>query len=639
MGAAATDRLSKVGSALRGHPRAVTFSAFSAFAVVAAVGAYWAVFTFFAPWDDEGTLLVTLKSFVDGHTLYRDVFSQYGPFYYEVFGGLFALTGRSITNDASRSIVAVIWVTASVMLGVTAMRLTGRLSLGLVAAAVAFNELYALVNEPMHPVGLCVLLLSALALVLVTVPEHRGLLLGILTGALLGALVLTKVNLGLFAVAAVAAAAVCTCSGLHRRAGLRRLVLGFFIALPLLLTYSHARHDYIRDLIVWATLGFAAVVVAARSLRPPSGEDDGALSRWVLGTIVGFVALVIATLAVLLVTGASLGDAYNGIIGRALEQADVFSIPFALPSSSVLCAVAGLSGALLTVRLGPGSAMVAGVLRIGAGVSIWLAAAKFGPVWASASGPPLMIPMALAWVAAVPPSGITLTPRGRLIRVLFPALAVAEVLQVYPVAGTQVAAATIMFGPVGALCIADGWHALRAGLLERGVAADRSSYVARVLLGALVVLALWSLVLRPVIASGISYGDRKPLPFPEASRLRLSVAERDTYTGLVKALRDNGCTTLISYPGLDSLYLWAHIDDPIPTLPGSWYVQLDDATQRRVVKQLRASPRPCAFRNDQQAQFWLQGRPVPNGPALRYLFNEFTPAAQVGPWQLLVPKS
>ena len=95
-----------------------------------AVAAYLALFTQFAPYDDEGTLLVTLKAFAHGDILYRDVYSPYGPFYYELFGGLFSLTGHAVTTDASRSIVVVLWVGTSLLYGLAAQRLTGRLALG-----------------------------------------------------------------------------------------------------------------------------------------------------------------------------------------------------------------------------------------------------------------------------------------------------------------------------------------------------------------------------------------------------------------------------------------------------------------------------------------------------------------------------
>ena len=108
-------------------PAVIAVAVYAIVAIVATVAAYLTLFTQFAPYDDEGTVLVTLKAFVHGDTLYRDVYSEYGPFYYEVFGGLFALTGHAVTTDASRSIVIVVWVGTSLLFGLAAQRLTGRL--------------------------------------------------------------------------------------------------------------------------------------------------------------------------------------------------------------------------------------------------------------------------------------------------------------------------------------------------------------------------------------------------------------------------------------------------------------------------------------------------------------------------------
>ncbi len=113
--------------------------------------AYFAIFTLFESYDDEGTLLLTLKAFVHGDALYRDIYTPYGPFYYELFGGLAALTGSSITTDASRITVVVVWILTSGLYGLAAQRLTGRLLLGAIGTIVAFATLGILIAEPMHP--------------------------------------------------------------------------------------------------------------------------------------------------------------------------------------------------------------------------------------------------------------------------------------------------------------------------------------------------------------------------------------------------------------------------------------------------------------------------------------------------------
>src|SRR5262249_33149308 len=64
--------------------------------------AYPRMFTGIAAYDDEGYMLVALKSFVNHGHLYDEVFTQYGPFYYEAWGGLFSLFGIPIDLDSGR---------------------------------------------------------------------------------------------------------------------------------------------------------------------------------------------------------------------------------------------------------------------------------------------------------------------------------------------------------------------------------------------------------------------------------------------------------------------------------------------------------------------------------------------------------
>src|SRR5207244_1807642 len=108
----------------------------------------------------------------------------------------------------------------------------------------------------------------------------------------------------------------------------------------------------------------------------------------------------------------------------------------------------------------------------------------------------------LAWVAAVPPAGVVESAHLRRARVFLPLLAVLEVLQAYPVAGTQIGAAAVLFTPVGALCLADGVRSLRADALTRTPAAEWSRRVAvltTALAIALVAKFAWGGIVRPGI--------------------------------------------------------------------------------------------------------------------------------------------
>ena len=61
--------------------RPLAFAAVSAFLTIAG---YFRIFNWFAPWDDEGYMLVSLDAFHRGGRLYDEVYTSYGPFYFEM---------------------------------------------------------------------------------------------------------------------------------------------------------------------------------------------------------------------------------------------------------------------------------------------------------------------------------------------------------------------------------------------------------------------------------------------------------------------------------------------------------------------------------------------------------------------------
>lgn len=464
-----------IRDAVSAHPTAAAFGLYALVSIAAAIAAYLTIFIHFGGYDDEGTLLVTVKSFAQGEILYREIYSEYGPFYYELFGGLFALTGRAVTTDAGREIVIFLWVATSLLFGLSAQRLTGRLMLGAAGMIVAFATLGVLSNEPMHPQGLCVLLLGAFVLLAVSGPGKRAGLVGAACGALIAALALTKVNLGVYAFAAVALAAVLSVESLYRRRWVRWPVIAAFLLMPLFVLSRDLRESWVRDLLLLEVLTATAIVVAAWPARPKRGEYEAALARWLIAAAVGLAAAAIVIVGAVLLTGPTLSDVYDGVIGNALKVRDILKIPIGLASATVDWAVVAVAAAVLVTRLrsaGDGRPTIwPGLLRAAAGVTIWLSIARIAPIALNPSpGNPEALPLVLAWVAAIPPSGAAEPPYRRFLRVLLPALAMAETLQVYPVAGSQTGIAALTFVPVGALCLGDALTCLRAWSAARGPA-------------------------------------------------------------------------------------------------------------------------------------------------------------------------
>src|SRR4051812_47868311 len=101
---------SRHGGALVASARVLCFAAVAAFLAFAG---YKRLFIWFAPWDDEGYMLVSLDSFHGGGRLYDEVYTSYGPFYFESMDAIFRLGGLAITHDHGRLVSLAVWVAVS----------------------------------------------------------------------------------------------------------------------------------------------------------------------------------------------------------------------------------------------------------------------------------------------------------------------------------------------------------------------------------------------------------------------------------------------------------------------------------------------------------------------------------------------
>lgn len=188
-----------------------------------ALTAYWKMFSQFAPYDDSGFFINSIRLFSQGHVLYDRVWTDYGPFSYEVWGTVFGVIGNAVSTDSARLATIVVWLLTSLLLGVSCQRLTGRLVIGVAVQILSFTLLSALTAEPMHASGVaCALLAIAVATVSFVLPGRPRAALCTL-GGVVAALTLTKVNLGGFAAIAVAYAAVMALHALWRIVPLRWL--------------------------------------------------------------------------------------------------------------------------------------------------------------------------------------------------------------------------------------------------------------------------------------------------------------------------------------------------------------------------------------------------------------------------------
>lgn len=610
--------------------------AFAAVTVVTVLIADPRLHTIFGSYDDEGYMLTALRSFIDRGSLYDDVFTQYGPFYYEAWGALFSIFGIPVEHDSGRTVTLVVWVLSSLGCGLATWRMTGSALLGLGAQMLGFGALGVLVNEPMHPGGMITLLLIAIVWTACLVGDRFSPWAMATLGGAVAALILTKVNVGGFALIALALVCACSYSFLSSRRRLRPALETLFVALPLLLMSGKFGEEWARHYAVHVSVAALAIVAVlrARSFEQRPREELG----WLVG---GMLAVALTTCVAIVGSGTSLDGLIDGVVRQPLKQGDAFTIPLGLADRIWIFDAVALAGALAYwyAARGRGTGLSPGPQLVFSGFSVLigleLALSVIGKTFPYDSPPMAGYPfslLAFAWVALVPVAGAPEGP-ARFARTLLPPLAVMQALHAFPVAGSQTMWSTFLLIPVGAICVANGVRGVAAALtVEREQTAVVAAGAAVVAAGLTLFVANATLK-EPLDEVRSVYETHVSLDLPGAESVRLAPEEVEMYQEVVATINAN-CPAFLTEPGMNSFYIWTGQSPPTGQNATAWMTLFDADRQRRVIEETRSIEGLCLLRNIPLAGMWNK-EAVPTGPLIRYLQRGFTPLATVGTYELL----
>jgi hypothetical protein len=607
--------------------RAGAVLVFGLVALACARVAYPAIFSGIHP-DDEGAALISLKSFLDGGALYDQVFTYYGPFYYDFWGGLFTTLGIGVTHDAGRIATMVAWLASSLLAGIVAYRLTGSVLLGVCGQLLTFGTLDSLQTEPMHPGGLvCLLLLLFIAVAVLLQPSRpRAAMccLGVLIAALL-----VKINIASFALLSVALACAVSYPALSRRRRLRLGVEALFVATPLLLMREDLVQAWAREYALAVAVAALSVVIVLRAL-PAQEERRISEIAWLAGGLAGGILLF--TLPAL-ATGTTVDGLWDGLISQPLRQPEALTILYPMPVWVIAVNLALLAGCIALVRAHAArlSSPLLGAARpwlsIAAGLGIALAAGNLLPGLSAVDRYQAELwPVGLAWIALIPAPGRAADGLD-LARRLIVALAVLQTLHAYPVAGSQVSWGAIALIPVAAICIANGITELREARRDLAPAMVAVAAVAALLLGYKVLRLDYDSTRR-------QFDSMVSLDLPGSHRLRVPPEQARVLRGLTGSV-DRHCDTFLSLPGLNSFYLWSGLSPPDDLNWTHWWSLFDRDTQQRVVKDADPIDRLCLIKDPALAHSLAGGRlPRPGGPLLVFVRREFRPLRTIGGYEL-----
>ena len=570
---------------------------------------FWRTFSFFLKYDDEGCMLITLKQFLDGHALYDEIFSLYGPFPLLVKEGVFLACRQPVGHDAGRVICLVSWLATTMVCSAIAWRLTtfdpcrvGGLPVRLPGARVDLpgaGTSPGILRAAARPGGVA----GGLCRTRSRSWDRRDLA-GL--GVVAGCLAMSKINLFVFLAMARATALAFTPRALAdprtgdplrslppRRARLADARTSERSPGPGVCPECHpgagaAPHSWIR--------GSPSAFLGVRHYA------------WLAG---GFLVTLGAISGRMLLHGTSPQGLLEGVLLTPLRVGALYGRP--LPGSSDAgrspspSAWRRSSGSSWCRRACPRGASHPGFGhlpdRLRAWILGWISSGRYEPFEA-------------LFAFAMPAAVLLLFPRDSADRPAIDAfgrlflgfLAVTESLWAYPVAGSQRAFATFLPALVLVIVVVDAYQDLLAAC------SLGSRLPGRI---ALRLMCLGLLAADPSRRAGRGrLGPRilQRAAGPGAPRaaywIHLDRMSVDRLRRLTKVL-DARPDTFFTLPGMDSFYLWTDREPPTTLNLTNWMYMLDDRQQLKIVEQLDAHPQLCMVIDPIVVSFWMQGRPLP----------------------------
>jgi len=598
----------------------------AAVACATAYRGFLELFSVRTPYDDTGYMLSLIRGFNEHGHLYQATFSQYGPFYSEFYYLVCGVLRVPITHDGIRWVVLVLWILGSVAGAIFTFRLTGRIWMALLAQFFCFHVLKDLVEEPGHPLSLLVACFGGLALCLAgEKSEPPKFWQPIAVGTLLGVLLMIKINLGVFALAAVGVALIYR-SPLDMWGKVLRGAAAFLFASIFALIgtgWPVEVRTYFAILFICSLL---SVLVCARG----QAFDWRAASRFGLWTLSALLLTCALCLLGALITGSGWTDLIDGMITGPMRLGAVFTV---LPSIGRLTAINAMIGLLLAIAWRfSGRASPAQQSWLLFGMRLFFLVLVI--VWLATSVPYFTWVLPFLWIAALPINSDTREsnmPIGQFAQLAIVLVAVGQVLGLYPVCGTQVSLPIYM----GTLCVLF----VVAGLLvDQKASAPNLLTLRRISVTAVIIglaVVVFGLSWRVFRLAASRYDHLSSLDLPGAKLLRTDESSAATYRFLAANLRD--CRpSFLTIPGLNSLYGWSEREAPTGFNATMNFALLSPAQQGAMVDVGRTCQPIAAVLNRQALNFWVRKKFQPSGALIDFVTKECRSVGRVKNYELLV---
>jgi hypothetical protein len=619
-------------------PRGALLVAWTLIVLAATFAGYQQLFSTFSQYDDEGYVMISLQSFLDGQPLYDKTFTQYGPAYYFLHGGLHQGLSLPITHEVTRFKTLLLWLATAGMSSLFVFRVTRAHTLALTAFAAVFLHLDKLPLETGHPQEQCVLFIAC-ALIASTWRMPRAtdqgpktwlrFALPVVFGILCGLVTMTKINVGVLLSVATFTGFVILVPPTRLRTGLLAGSSAVSLLLPLLLFRDHLLDFEANVLPLVTVASLAGVLLAARrfsnDLEAPFGLRG--LAYFVMAWVITTASIAIAALC----SGTTPNGLLYGLVGQHAGFADVFFHPPALRILAIPAAVGIVCVAFAPRGFQDRCFGWCRVAAIGLAVSCSVAYVfesvappvhgmqERGAMWRLASFAP-----ALMYLLLIAPTNTNVAST-MVARITLAFTAILLPLSMFPTPGTQVATGTFPL-LLGCLILA---HDALASWRSQETDPSLAIWSRRV------AIAMPSLLVVALLCRDVGIWQYRstlsPLALSGTGPLLLPADAVNEHRQVIATLRAHAAPFVFADHGYNSLYFWAAIKPPTPLNATFGRYLLRPDQQREIIASLERNPQACVIR--EAADFKLR-----RGPLIEYVEQEFEPAHTIGGWQMWVRK-
>lgn len=547
---------------------------------IASLTALLQMLTAYSDYDDEGYMLLTVKHFLDGHALYSEVPTIYGPFYYLKAWVLHGLLSIPVSHDASRLLSVGVWLVISLLVSVCSWLATQRAWLALGSYIAVLFYLFTLKFEPGHPQEIAALLVVCSVLVGLAADRGYAQLLPIGTGIAAAALVLTKINAGVYATSSLTLASLVGGSTGRIRRWLRAVFAVAIMLLPLAVAHAHLHTTWGLSYALLVSLSVGALlIVGMGSGWIPSASEYSLF-------LLSFLCMVGATLTFIGMQGSTLSATVESLILMPQRLTRYFAAPAPVEPWGVALALFAIATALLFSRtLSRESGRARGlfaVVKLGFGLFVLFRAVSLDSRALLVFGTPFI------WLGLTPYPDTRQPPASRLVLCF---VAVLQTFQAYPVPGSQVYTGTFLIILVGAICIHDALSWL--GELQWIRLLPRRLSLAGV---ASIYLFTGALCIHRLQTAWVGYRASAPLNLPGAEWVRVDARHASLIHWLVERVDHSG-DTFISTTGMNSLYFWTRKEPPSLIVIGNSLDLYTPRQQQIMAQSLMAHPKAVVIRH------------------------------------------